>query len=423
VSSLPLIAAGLSLAAAIAILFWSFIGRRRTQKEAAGLREELDRLQHDLQTEQGKAQNLLGHMSRLQNFGIAATGRIPEREFSETLIDSAASLLHAEQVILFKIDEASLDLLPVASRGYSPESLSRLRVRLGEGVLGKAALDRKTLVQNNRDDQSAKDFPAAPYIVSPLMSQARCQGLLFVAKPQEGPFSAQARDLVGLLAAQAALTFEDHSLFKDRQQLCDQITDALTRAIEAKDTYTHRHSHRTRSLVRAVTKEMSLPESLTREIEFGAFLHDVGKIGVEDAVLRKPGKLTPAEYDIMKRHAVMGHRILQPITFLKQVAAIVLYHQEWYNGAGYPEGLAGEEIPLGARIVQVIDAWDAMTSDRPYRQAMTSTAAITELRHQAGTQFDPKLVDLFLKVLDRLEREGVSTTEEKGRSAITADLP
>lgn len=115
----------------------------------------------------------------------------------------------------------------------------------------------------------------------------------------------------------------------------------------------------------------------------------------------KPGKLTPAEYDVMKTHPAIGHRLLQPLTHLRKVAAIVLYHQEWYNGSGYPEGLAGEEIPLGARIVQIVDAWDAMTSNRTYRPAMSPEAAKAELRRQEGTQFDPKLVEAFLRVLGR----------------------
>ena len=199
---------------------------------------------------------------------------------------------------------------------------------------------------------------------------------------------------------------EGHDLYASREQLCGQIVEALTRAIEAKDAYTHGHSGRTRSLVRALTSEIFLPEALTREIEFGALLHDVGKIGIDDAILRKPDKLTPEEYEIMKKHPAIGHRILQTVSVLKQVAAIVLYHQEWYNGTGYPEGLAGEEIPLGARIVQIIDAWDAMTFDRTYRKAMPKAAAIAELRRQEGIQFDPKLTELFLRVIDRLEREG-----------------
>ncbi len=192
---------------------------------------------------------------------------------------------------------------------------------------------------------------------------------------------------------------------------------ALVQAIEAKDVCTHQHSQRTRGLVRAVAQEIPLPESLIRHIEYGAFLHDIGKIGIEDAILKKPGPLTTEEYTVMKTHPAIGQHIVQPLQFLRAAGAIVLYHQEWYNGAGYPEGLAGEEIPLGARIVQIIDAWDAMTSDRPYRKAMSKTAATTELRRQAGTQFDPKLVELFLRVIDRLEREGIPTTEIRQQTA------
>jgi HD-GYP domain-containing protein (c-di-GMP phosphodiesterase class II) len=244
------------------------------------------------------------------------------------------------------------------------------------------------------------------------LSQSRCEGLLLIAKPSEGPFSPEARDLASLFAAQAALTLEGHDLYAAREQLCGQIVEALTRAVEAKDAYTHGHSDRTRALVRALTSEIPLPEALIREIEFGAFLHDVGKIGIDETILRKPGKLTAEEYEIMKKHSAIGHRILQTVSVLKQAAAIVLYHQEWYNGTGYPEGLAGEEIPLGARIVQILDAWDAMTSDRSYRKAMPKAAAIAELRRQEGIQFDPKLTELFLRVIDRLEREGVPTTEQ-----------
>ena len=226
--------------------------------------------------------------------------------------------------------------------------------------------------------------------------------------------------MASLFAAQAALILEDHGQFENLERLRDQSLTALVRAIETKDLYTHRHSERTRALVRAMSQEIPLPESLILQIERGAVLHDIGKIGIEDAILKKTGPLTPEEYTVMKTHPALGLQILQPVRFLRAASAIVLYHQEWFNGAGYPEGLAGEEIPLGARIVQIIDAWDAMTSDRPYRKAMPKSAAITELRRQAGTQFDPKLVDIFLRVIDRLEREGVPTTEIPRQ---TASLP
>lgn len=387
-------------------------------KEIAVLKIRLNDVERELEKEQGKAARLAGFMGRMQLFGISPTGRVPRREFAEALLDSLSALLKAEQVVLFKTDEATLDLLPIAGRGISPEALSRLRVRPGEGPLGKAVQDLKTLVQNTPGDTGQGPLISAPYLMIPLISQARCQGLVLIAKPQDGPFSPEAQGLAALLSAQAALTLEDHALYESREHLGDQIIAALTRTIEARDTYTHEHSSRTRALVRAVTKDLALPESLVREIEQGAFLHDLGKIGVDDAVLRKPGKLTPTEYAAMKKHPAIGHSILQPLAFLKQVAAIVLYHQEWYNGSGYPDGLAGEEIPLGARIVQIIDAWDAMTSDRPYRPAMSKAAAIAELRRQEGTQFDPKLSELFLRAIDRLEREGVPTTEARPAATV-----
>jgi HD-GYP domain-containing protein (c-di-GMP phosphodiesterase class II) len=264
---------------------------------------------------------------------------------------------------------------------------------------------------------------STPSMIIPLVSKSSCIGLLFLAKPQEGSFSPEAQELASLFAMQASLTLEDHAQHDDLVKFCGEAVHALVRTVEAKDSYTHRHSDRTRALVRAFTQELTLPDFLIQEIEYGAFLHDVGKVGIPEGILKKPDKLTVEEYAVMKRHPAIGHRILQPIAALRQVAAIVLYHQEWYNGAGYPEGLAGEEIPLGARIVQIIDAWDAMTSDRPYRQAMTKSAAIAELRRQEGTQFDPKLVACFLRVIDRLDREGIPTTEQNVGSAVTADLP
>ena len=410
------------LAVAAVVFAFGWIARRRLRKEASILRKELDHLQDELQKEQGKASRLGGFISRLQHFGVSPTGRIPSREFAEAFIDSISTLLKADLAVLLKIDEATLDFLPVAGRGVSPEILSSVRVRAGEGALGQAAQGLKTVMANT-GATNGDVFFTPPYLIAPLLSQSRCEGLLLIAKPSEGPFSPEARDLAALFAAQAALTLEGHDLYAAREQLCGQIVEALARAVEAKDAYTHGHSGRTRSLVRAVTSEIALPDALTREIEFGASLHDVGKIGIDDTILRKPDKLTPEEYEIMKKHPAIGHRILQTVSMLKQVAAIVLYHQEWYNGTGYPEGLAGEEIPLGARIVQVLDAWDAMTSDRSYRKAMPKSAAIAELRRQEGIQFDPKLTEVFLRVIDRLEREGIPTTEQKGGTAVTAALP
>jgi HD-GYP domain-containing protein (c-di-GMP phosphodiesterase class II) len=392
-------------------------------KDIALLKKQVQDVQSELEKEQNKASRLGGFIARLQAFGVTPTGRVPRREFAEALIDAAHELLKVEHVILFQTDNDTLDHVPLAARGFSPQILSRMRIRPGEGVLGQSAQTAKTVIVNTPGAPRASletDYLTAPYMIIPLLWQGRCGGLLAAAKPQAGTFSAEDRGLLTLLAAQAALVLEGHSLFENLGGAREQMVETLVRALEAKDSTTHAHSYRTRALVRALTQEMSLPEVLVQQIEDGALLHDIGKIGIEDAILKKTSELTPVEYDVMKTHALMGQSILEPFAALRGAAAIVLYHQEWYNGAGYPEGLAGEEIPLGARLVQILDAWDAMTSDRPYRKAMPKSAAITELRRQAGSQFDPKLVELFLRVQDRLEREGIPTTEQPGTKPLAA---
>ncbi|MGH9493657.1 MAG: HD-GYP domain-containing protein, partial [Candidatus Sulfotelmatobacter sp.] len=144
---------------------------------------------------------------------------------------------------------------------------------------------------------------------------------------------------------------------------------------------------------------------LLRQIARGAFLHDIGKMGVPDHILRKPGPLTTQEREIMRRHCDIGYAVLERIPFLKEAAEIVLAHQEFYDGTGYPRGLKGEQIPLGARIFAVADTLDAMISDRPYRKALPISAAQEEIRRFSGTQFDPQVVKVFLAQPEQLWRE------------------
>jgi HD-GYP domain-containing protein (c-di-GMP phosphodiesterase class II) len=253
--------------------------------------------------------------------------------------------------------------------------------------------------------------------------QAEPAGILVLANPDNGAFKEEVQTLLMLLSREASLIL---STFRANERLNESYGDvvqALARAIDARDAYTHHHSDRTRSLVRSLGDEFRLPSQMIAHIEQGALLHDLGKVGIDDAILRKPGKLTTEEYAFMKKHPGIGYRILQPISHLQAAAAIVLYHQEWFNGQGYPEGLAGEEIPLGARLVSVIDAWDAMTSNRPYRNAMPKSAAIAELRRAAGTQFDPRAVDAFVRVVERLDREGIVTTERNVAEPASSATP
>jgi putative nucleotidyltransferase with HDIG domain len=173
--------------------------------------------------------------------------------------------------------------------------------------------------------------------------------------------------------------------------------NALILTIDAKDHYTYNHSNRVAQLSTQLAKELSVPDKIIKEIENAASIHDIGKIGIEENILKKNGKLTLDEYTEMKKHPAIGARIVQSVPFLEDAIPVILYHHERYDGGGYPEGLHGEQIPLSARIVMVADAVDAMMSARPYRDSLTINKVMNELSENAASQFDPDVTDIILK--------------------------
>jgi len=174
---------------------------------------------------------------------------------------------------------------------------------------------------------------------------------------------------------------------------------ALTEAIESRDPYTGGHCHRLAHWAVELAKTLGLPPRDIEAIGLGAALHDVGKIVVPDVILMKPGKLTPVEFAAIKQHCYSGGQICKRVPFLQAAYPIVYHHHERYDGSGYPDGLKGDEIPLGARIVAVADAFDAMTTDRPYRQALSQKEAEAILRNGAGQQWDPRLAEALLDMV------------------------
>jgi hypothetical protein len=197
-------------------------------------------------------------------------------------------------------------------------------------------------------------------------------------------------------------------LTSERVELADQLeqaytatAEALAAALEAKDSYTADHASSIAEMAVEVGCEFGLDEEALRDLRYAAIFHDIGKIAIPDAILNKPGPLTAAEFEVIKRHPIAGEQILAPVPFLERVRRIVRHDHERWDGTGYPDGLKARQIPIGARIVLVVDAFHAMVSDRSYRKGMSAESARLELRRNAGTQFDPDVVETFLGVLDR----------------------
>ncbi|HKD84739.1 MAG TPA: HD domain-containing phosphohydrolase [Terriglobales bacterium] len=188
----------------------------------------------------------------------------------------------------------------------------------------------------------------------------------------------------------------------DLERSYDITLEALGDALDLKDAETEGHSKRVTAFTIAIARAMELPQERVRVIARGAFLHDIGKMAIPDAILRKPGRLSPDEQLIMQEHAFLGYQMLRKIPFLQEAAEIVYSHQERYDGSGYPRGLKGDQIPLGARIFAVADTFDAMTSDRPYRAAQSISSGRREIERNAAKQFDPEVVKVFLSVSERI---------------------
>jgi putative nucleotidyltransferase with HDIG domain len=208
-------------------------------------------------------------------------------------------------------------------------------------------------------------------------------------------------ELLVTLANSAAIAIDNANLYKDLLNIYFETIQSLAAAIEAKDAYTHGHSRRVTDFAMATAKKMGCDEITLKTIWHSALLHDIGKIGINESILLKPGKLTNDEFAHIQSHPILGSKILESIDFLANVRAQLKYHHERWDGKGYPDKLKGTAIPFGARIIAVADTFDAMTSTRPYRKALSLAEAKNEIIRCSGSQFDPSVVEAFLKIPEK----------------------
>lgn len=236
-------------------------------------------------------------------------------------------------------------------------------------------------------------------LMCPLMVDGEVVGLIEAYRLADRPFRNDDPKQIALLSTFAASAFAKLRMASKLDMHYMETIIALTSALEVRDPETNAHTSRIKDLAIAVADSMQVPSEVRKAVRLGAILHDVGKIGIPDSILLKPGPLDATEWEVMRQHPVIGERMLREIEFLEPALPVIRNHHERWDGEGYPDRLSGEDIPLAARIVSVCDGFDAMTSDRPYRRAMTMEAACAELLRCSGTQYDPACVALFVEVV------------------------
>lgn len=243
-----------------------------------------------------------------------------------------------------------------------------------------------------------------PFAVAVLHTDQDVIGTITVGRARRGqkePFIEADVRVLKSIAETAGVAIHRTRLYQNLQDSYIEMVLTLGRALDARDSYTGGHSERLADWAEATGRLLGCREDEAQDIRWGALLHDIGKIAVPDAILRKPAKLTDEEWQVMKQHPVAGEEILRPIERLRGVARILRHHHERWDGKGYPDGIVADRIPLGARILAVVDAYSAITDERPYKPARSHAEAVAELAKCAGSQFDPKIVEAFCKMLER----------------------
>ena len=247
----------------------------------------------------------------------------------------------------------------------------------------------------------------------PLIAKGQVVGVLELFHREPLDPDPEWLDFLETLAGQAAIAIDNAELFDNLHRANVELTlayettlEGWARALELRDYETEGHSQRVTELTVRIARAMGLSEAQLVHVRRGALLHDIGKMGVPDSILLKPGKLTDEEWEIMRQHPVYAYEMLSPITYLKPALDIPYCHHEKWDGTGYPRGLKGERIPLPARIFAVVDVWDALLSDRPYRKAWSEEKVLEHIQEQAGKHFDPAVVETFLKLMGNEGKRG-----------------
>jgi len=351
-----------------------------------------------------KLSEKLAEMTILYDIAKLTSSSLDLDEMLSSTFDSAVKILNAETGSLMLFDSEGEVLTIKKSYGLNEEIIRKTRVKKGETIVGSVAQSGEPLIIHGRAGISSikgrKKYEKINSICVPLKTRKGVIGVINLNRKEDAnPFTEDNLKLLFTMANDAASAIENATLYQNLHESYLSIIRALVSALELKDSYTRGHSESVTRYAVALAERLKLSPQEIKSIEVAAVLHDIGKIGINDNILSKPERLDEEEWKEVKQHPEFSYKILKEVNFPWDIKPIIYAHHERYNGKGYPAGLKGRKIPLGARILAVADTFAAMTSDRAYRKRLSKERVIEELKMVAGTQLDPEITEVFIEIL------------------------
>lgn len=331
-----------------------------------------------------------------------------------TLLTHVVGQLNIDAADVLLFDANSLVLERVAEHGFRSRKVKRTKPRLDNSYAGQVIMDREMVkidrITAAHDDVLLTTIAGLENFVSyyavPLQAKGSIKGVLEIFKRETLEPDAEWLELLNTMAQQAAIAIDNASLFEDIQRsnaelslAYDATIEGWSHALDLRDKETEGHTLRVTDMTLELARTFELSDDELAQVRWGALLHDIGKMGIPDTILHKPGSLTDTEWTVMRKHPAFAYDMLSPIRYLQSALDIPYCHHEKWDGTGYPRGLKGKQIPLPARIFAIVDVWDALTSDRPYRQAWAREKALEYVQSLSGTHFDPYVVEMFVKLI------------------------
>jgi len=361
-------------------------------------------------------ERLSAELAGLYQVSEAVSAAVGRDELLNMVLRMALVQTGATRGSIMLLDEAGGQMEIVTSVGLTEEIVRTMHPQVGEGIAGKVAQSGQPVLVTNIDEHPEfsglarnyrdKSFMSVPLerdetvAAVPVKASRRVIGVLNVHRKGTGDaFSEDDLRLLCILANQAAVSIENARLLDDLENTYMSAFGSVALLLEAKDPYTQGHTERVTALCAELGRKLGMDEQQLHDLIIGARLHDIGKVGIPESILNKPGRLTEDEWLIVREHPVVADRVLAPVLFLQGARPIVRGHHERLDGKGYPDGLTAEQLSLGQKIIIVADAYDAMSSSRSYRAALSEQQIRQELRSNTGTQFDAEVVDALLELL------------------------